>query len=131
MRKIKTKDGRVYFGTSSQFTDMADHILFKKYGRKHRIYKVNIASDEEDCFVATVVYGDFDAPEVLALRYFRDRYLLRSVVGRAFVKAYYAWGSNMAIHVINLLGQPGRAVLQAFLAPLVRKMQHGLNKENS
>jgi hypothetical protein len=41
------------------------------------------------CFVATAAYGDPDAPEVEQLRSFRDRVLLTSAVGEAFVRAYY------------------------------------------
>lgn len=47
------------------------------------------------CFVATVAFGDL-APETQALRAFRDRVLLRSSSGRAFVDAYYAHGPTLA-----------------------------------
>jgi len=41
------------------------------------------------CFIATAAYGDADAPEVEALRRFRDRKLLTNRPGAAFVQAYY------------------------------------------
>lgn len=41
------------------------------------------------CYIATAVYGDYDAPEVLVLRAFRDDVLLQSIIGRLFVKVYY------------------------------------------
>jgi hypothetical protein len=41
------------------------------------------------CFIATAAYGDADAPEVEALRRFRDRRLLTSRPGAAFVRLYY------------------------------------------
>jgi hypothetical protein len=43
------------------------------------------------CYVATMVYGDYDAPEVMVLRKFRDETLARSKAGRAFIKWYYGW----------------------------------------
>lgn len=41
------------------------------------------------CFIATAAYGDADAPEVEALRRFRDRRLLTNRPGAAFVRLYY------------------------------------------
>lgn len=44
------------------------------------------------CFIATAAYGYYSAPQVQALRQFRDRYLLTNAVGTAFVKWYYRYG---------------------------------------
>jgi len=41
------------------------------------------------CFIATAAYGHADAPEVEALRRFRDRRLLTNRAGTAFVHLYY------------------------------------------
>lgn len=41
------------------------------------------------CFVATWAFGDYDAPEVVVLRVFRDDFLAASFVGRAFIRSYY------------------------------------------
>lgn len=48
-------------------------------------------SNSNGCYVATMVYGDYDAPEVLVLRRFRDQTLSRSAAGRAFIRWYYGW----------------------------------------
>lgn len=50
----------------------------------------NQSSNSSGCYVATMVYGSYDAPEVLVLRRFRDNFLAHSVFGRAFIKWYYA-----------------------------------------
>ena len=41
------------------------------------------------CFIATAVYGDSEAPEVLVLRRFRDEVLMKFLLGRGFIAAYY------------------------------------------
>ena len=38
-----------------------------------------------------MVYGSYDAPEVLKLRNFRDNVLLNSKFGNLFVKTYYKY----------------------------------------
>mgnify|MGYP001285570046 CR=1 FL=1 len=48
------------------------------------------SNSEPTCYVATMVYGSTEAPEVLALRRFRDRYLKQTKLGKAFIKWYYA-----------------------------------------
>ena len=42
------------------------------------------------CYVATCVYGSYDCPKVWVLRRFRDYYLDNSILGRLFIKIYYA-----------------------------------------
>lgn len=46
-------------------------------------------SDGGGCYIATAVYGSYDAPEVLTLRSFRDQVLQKHCLGRWFIKAYY------------------------------------------
>lgn len=53
------------------------------------------------CFVATAVYGDFNAPEVISLRNFRDYYLTRRIWGRILVKIYYQTSPPLAKYLAN------------------------------
>jgi len=41
------------------------------------------------CYIATMVYQSYEAPEVLVLRKFRDKVLLVNPFGRAFIRMYY------------------------------------------
>ena len=50
----------------------------------------NSSSDGSGCYVATMVYGSYEAPKVLILRAFRDQFLQRFKWGRAFIHWYYA-----------------------------------------
>jgi len=42
-----------------------------------------------NCYIATMVYGSYNHPQVLVLRNFRDDVLTNSLVGREFIKFYY------------------------------------------
>lgn len=48
------------------------------------------------CFIATACYGDYDAPEVIRLRKFRDERLLTTTAGIFFVKYYYIISPSIA-----------------------------------
>ncbi|WP_339013230.1 cold shock domain-containing protein [Aeromonas popoffii] len=65
------------------------------------------------CFIATAVYGDPSCYQVRELCKYRDETLLRSVLGRAFVKTYYKVSPAIADWLITkpaLSGQV-RAIL--------------------
>jgi hypothetical protein len=130
MRTIITRDGEKYEGATSQFEDKEDHVVFAYSGTRYRIYKVNIASDKEDsgCYVATYAYASADAPQVAALRQFRDDVLMKGLAGRLFVRAYYAWLSALAIRVIGALGEPARALTRSVLDAIARWSQERLGR---
>ena len=43
----------------------------------------------EGCYIATMVYGSYNHPQVLVLRWYRDSILKRKLWGRLFVRVYY------------------------------------------
>ncbi len=47
------------------------------------------SSTSSGCYIATMVYGTYDAPQVKVLRRYRDEVLLKSLIGTGFVKLYY------------------------------------------
>lgn len=53
------------------------------------------------CYIATAVYGSYDAPEVMVLRQFRDEVLLPTFFGRMFVKTYYKLSPPVANRLRN------------------------------
>lgn len=59
--------------------------------QKHESYYIEPeSSSKTGCYIATSVYGSYDCPEVWTLRRFRDYSLDNNVLGRAFIKGYYA-----------------------------------------
>ena len=53
------------------------------------------------CFIATATYNDFNHPNVIQLRQFRDDILLHQWLGRVFIKAYYAISPTIATIIKN------------------------------
>jgi hypothetical protein len=52
-------------------------------------YSSNNSSGSGGCYVATMVYGDYEHPQVVRLRIFRDRTLSKYLIGRLFIGIYY------------------------------------------
>lgn len=48
-----------------------------------------ISTATDGCYIATMAYGDYDHPQVMELRKFRDEFLNKSVLGRSFIRFYY------------------------------------------
>lgn len=51
------------------------------------------------CFIATAVYEDYNHPNVIILRNFRDNYLLTNSIGSKFVQFYYRYSPKIANYI--------------------------------
>lgn len=74
------------------------------------------------CYIATAAYGGYDAPQVKALRHYRDNTLVKTGAGRLFVKLYYRLSPPIALklkhtHRINTVI---RRFLDKFVAHISR-----------
>lgn len=69
----------------------------------------------EGCYIATMAYGDYDHPQVLLLRKYRDDVLMQSFVGRMFVRTYYFISPKL----VKLLR--GHKKINAYLRKLLDK----------
>lgn len=79
------------------------------------------------CYVATAVYGSYDAPPVLVLRRFRDERLERSRRGRALVRVYYKVSPPLATRLrsATTMNRAVRAVLDRVVRYLERGQRRG------
>ena len=62
---------------------------YNKYQTSSNKAKKN-KKTKQGCYIATAVYGSYDCPEVWTLRRFRDYYLSNNLLGKIFIKSYYA-----------------------------------------
>lgn len=69
------------------------------------------------CFIATAAYGSAFEPHVESLRRFRDEYLRRTALGRAFIRLYYRYSPPVAAVVARHASL--RLVVRALLTPVV------------
>jgi len=53
------------------------------------------------CFIATAAYGSYAAPCVRILREMRDRFLIKTSIGKSFVNLYYKYSPPMANFIAN------------------------------
>lgn len=69
------------------------------------------------CFIATAAYGTPMADDVLALRKFRDKHLMRNYFGREFVSNYYRYSPPVARFISNrpILKRITRFLLKPFV----------------
>lgn len=82
-------------------------------------------SSSGGCYIATMAYGDYDHPQVLVLRQFRDSYLSQRNWGKKFISFYYTnsprWVETLKDHKrINTLI---RRLLDSFVY-LWKKISH-------
>ncbi|MDR7086820.1 hypothetical protein J2X11_001659 [Aeromicrobium panaciterrae] len=55
-----------------------------------------VQAKQGGCYIATAVYGSYDAPPVMTLRRFRDDHLAYSPIGRGFIRFYYFVSPGLA-----------------------------------
>lgn len=53
------------------------------------------SSGSSGCYIATMAYGDYDHPQVMILRQFRDNVLDKSAFGKWFIKVYYHYSPKL------------------------------------
>ena len=78
----------------------------------------------EGCYIATAVYGSYEAPEVIILRQFRDNTLKKTYLGRWFIKTYYYLSPPVAEKLKNA------KFINKFIRSLLNKLVKHLRKKH-
>lgn len=70
------------------------------------------------CYIATMVYGNYDHPQVMVLRNFRDTYLAKRDWGKRFIRFYYkhspGWVERLKNH--KRINQAIKLILDSFVS---------------
>jgi|TARA_B110000240_G_scaffold197204_1_gene251674 hypothetical protein len=80
-------EARDYFNRNKEV--ILENLKVARESHKELSPSPSSPSSSEGCYIATMAYGDYDHPQVLALRKFRDRILKHSFLGRIFIILYY------------------------------------------
>ncbi len=83
----------------------------------------NNPSSSGGCYIATMAYGDYDHPQVMVLRSYRDNVLMKSLLGRTFVRFYYATSP----HLVKILS--GHKRINAAIRSLLDKFVEHIKKQ--
>lgn len=69
------------------------------------------------CYIATMVYGNYDHPQVLVLRKFRDDVLDKYIIGKWFIRNYYKYSPGMVNKLKNkkMINDVIRKLLNQFI----------------
>lgn len=84
--------------------------VYTNYGQKN--------AEKSGCFIATAVYGDILAPEVVCLRQYRDTVLNVTKAGRTFITFYYFISPPLA-QVLSNSGLFKGVIRKCILDPVV------------
>jgi hypothetical protein len=88
----KKKELSELYTIDPKLTEWVDRELDREFKKADN----RLNGKKEGCFVATACYGEYDHPNVIELRRFRDDFLEPSGAGRAFVRWYYNWSPPFA-----------------------------------
>lgn len=75
-------------------------LIYNAYFEKIDDYKTSLAP-KQGCYIATMAYGNYNHPQVIELRVFRDEVLKKSVIGNKFISFYYKYSPTLVSRLEN------------------------------
>jgi len=87
-------------------------------------YVESLNKKTKGCFIATATYGNYNHPQVIEFRTFRDNYLQKYLIGKLFISMYYAVSPFIAriIEESEILRNISRKYLLEPLLTFVRRL---------
>ncbi len=118
------------YEVSSQFNinakkEIADLIHKRNLEEKQREKQKRIDEykNRSDCYLATMVYGDINHPNIIKLRSYRNETLLSNAAGRKFIKYYYIISPRLVIYLgnKNSINQIVKLLLEKIILKIIDK----------
>jgi hypothetical protein len=78
-----------------------ENYLRAKVNESNAVYENKLKELNKGCYIATMAYGDYDHPQVMILRQFRDDVLDKSAFGKWFIKTYYHYSPKLVKRLKN------------------------------
>jgi ribosomal protein L7/L12 len=85
--------------------------------------KEGINISKSGCFIATSCFGDYNSPEVIKFRLFRDQVLQKSLFGKMFISTYYTF-SPYLVRMMDKSDFLKYTVRQYILHPLLNIVEY-------
>ena len=93
---------------------------FPGFGNQFSNQNRYVKTNDSGCYIATMAYGDYDHPQVIELRKYRDQVLLKNYFGKLFVKIYY----TVSPHLVKKLKNQNKInkLITSLLDKLIEKI---------
>jgi hypothetical protein len=125
--KVSERLGKLSMGSELRARYIKNHSTLKSIKTELDKVKRQIstsspsASGGGGCYIATMAYGSYDHPQVMALRRFRDEKLSRTPLGRLSIRTYYRYSPTL---VKVLRGKPlVNSIIRTLLNRLINRIQ--------
>lgn len=114
--------GRQFLNQCTHF-DADERSYFNQQLAVYKNTPTSSSTKKEGCYIATAVYGSYNAEPVLVLRSFRDNVLKNSLAGRLFIKFYYRYSPALAekLKERSFINRCIRRMLDTFVNHLRKK----------
>lgn len=89
-------------------------------GNNSTLNSINSKLNPSGCYIATMAYGDYDHPQVMILREFRDNYLSKRRWGKKFIRIYYKYSPRLVERLKDkpMINKTIRKILDSFIEHL-------------
>ena len=90
--------------------------------------KISRSSSNEGCYIATMIYGSYEHPQVMILRWYRDNVLQKNLLGQLFIRTYYFFSPKL-VAVLKGHDKINKTIRYILDKQVQRIKKHRINKK--